>query len=378
MANTRIGLLAATEKCKEAASVADVIGGAEGAHRRARTDNLLSNWLSSLGNTTAAARAACSSLRAARAAGSRTLLIESLFTCGTVANQAPDEMVEAERESREQENLGGSPSYGGLDLSQEGWVSLPTNPAALSRLSLAYEEAAVATCDAALAALIAAGGRDSPAADDQRRDPSLVLEAQVRGGLGLSLHDLGERQRGMELLRQAVALLRLAVRKTAFGFDLRGAKPGLASFLCELGVRRNAGSDGTAEAESCLCEALALCEDGDRVALKQRVLSHLANMSGRPDLPVRPAEAVVLRSRLNALYAQTGRSTDTSCTICLEPLQMPGGDAENGAADDSGRDADGYINSAVRVLECGHQFHRGCLSTWWRTRSESRCPLCKM
>jgi len=115
-----------------------------------------------------------------------------------VANQAPDEMVKAERESREQESLGGSPSYGGLDLSQEGWVSLPTTPAALSRLSLAYKEAAVAMCDAALAA---AGGRDSPTANDKRRVPSLVLEAQVCGHLGGSLYDLGERRRGVELLR---------------------------------------------------------------------------------------------------------------------------------------------------------------------------------
>jgi len=37
------------------------------------------------------------------------------------------------------------------------------------------------------------------------------------------------------------------------------------------------------------------------VALKQKVLRHLANMSGRPGQPVRPAEAAALRSRLNAL-----------------------------------------------------------------------------
>ena len=100
MANTRIGYLAAVENAKEAASVADLIGGAEGASRRTEADNLLSTCLLSLGNTAGAARAACSSLRAARAAGNRTLLIESLFTCSIVANKAPDEMVKAEREPR--------------------------------------------------------------------------------------------------------------------------------------------------------------------------------------------------------------------------------------------------------------------------------------
>ena len=368
-ANTRIGYLTAVEKVRESASVADLVGGAKGATCRAATDLLQSSCLLRLGNTAAAARAACSSLRAARSSGNRSSLISALSICSNVAMQAPDEMVKAERESREQERLGGSPSYGGLDLSQEGWVSLPTTPAALSRLGLAYNEAAVATCDAALTA---AGGGDSPAADDERRVPSLVLEAHIRGFLGTSLHDLDERQCGSELLWQAVALLRPGVRKAAPGFDLRGAKQGLVAFLYKLGSVWDAGSDGAAEAEACLREALALCEEIDLAGLKQNVLLTLCNMSGRPDLPVGPAEAAALRSRLNALYAQAGRSTDTSCTICLEPLEMPGGDAENGAADDSGRDADGYINSAVRVLGCGHQFHRGCLSTWWRTRSERR------
>jgi len=332
MSNTRIGYLAAVETAKEAASVADLIGGAEGAYRRTGADQLLANSLLSLGNTAAAARAACSSLRAARAAGNMTLLVTTLCSCGNVANQAPDEMANAERESRKQERLGGSPLYGGLDLSQEGWVSLPTTPAALSRLGLAYYEAAVANCDAALTA---AGGRDSPAADDQRHVPSLSLEAQVRGCLGVSLHDLGERQRGVELLRQAVALLWPVVHKAAPGFLI--VKQSLASVLCNLAVMRNAGSDGMAEAEACLREALALLEDTDNVLLKQRVLRDLATMYGRPDQPVRSAEAAALRSRLNALYAQAGRSHDASCTICLETLEQSDGGAEKDVADDGGR-----------------------------------------
>jgi len=381
MKSTRVGYLAAVEKAKEAAAVADLIGGAQGADRRSQADLLRYNSLLRLGNLAAAARAACSSLRAARESGSMTAVVTSLTMCGNVAREAPAEMALAEKESREQERLSGSRSYGGPDLSQEGRVSLPTNPAALSRLSLAYNEAAVAACDSALAA---AGGRDSPAADDERQVPSLGKEAQLRSGLGLSLHDLGERKRGLKLIRQALALLRRTVQKAAPGSATLIAEQGLAALLCNLGGvlithgvedSGNApGSDGLAEAEACLRKALALCEDTDNVMLKQTVLRHLANMSGRPDQPVGPAEAAALRSRLNALYAQTGRNHDTSCTICLETLEQPDGGPGQDAAD---RVADGYTNSAVFVMKCGHQFHRGCLSTWWRTQSEINCPLCK-
>jgi len=111
--------------------------------------------------------------------------------------------------------------------------------------------------------------------------------------------------------------------------------------------------------------------------MKQNVLRHLANRSGRPDQPVGPAEAAALRSRLNALYAQAGRSHDTSCTICLETLEQSDGGAEKNVADDDDRGPGGHTNSAVFVLECGHQFHRGCLSSWWRTAASAVCPLCK-
>ena len=85
-------------------------------------------------------------------------------------------MLKAERESREQESLSGAPSLGGL--SQEGYIRLPTNEVDLSRLGLAYMEAAVATCEAAVAAV---GGHDSPAgaAADYRRVPRLSVEVRL-------------------------------------------------------------------------------------------------------------------------------------------------------------------------------------------------------
>ena len=131
MTNTRIGLLAAVEKDGEAATVADLIGGVEGALGRVRTRTNLSptNWMTHLGDMAAAALAAVFSLRAARASGNRTMLVSGLTSCGEMARFAPGEMAGAERASREQERIGGSPvSYGGLDLSHEGRISLPTTP----------------------------------------------------------------------------------------------------------------------------------------------------------------------------------------------------------------------------------------------------------
>jgi len=275
--NTRIGCLAAAEKFREAAMVADLIGGAQGAFRRASVGQSLSACLGRLGDTAAAASAACTAVRAGRASGNRTALVSTLCSCGDVARYAPDDMASAERESREQERRSGSPSYGGLDLSQEGRISLPTTPAAVSRLSLAYNEAAVDISDAALAA---AGGRDSRAATDYRRVPLLRVEARARSGLGDCLHDVGEEpQRSSELLRQAVALLRQAVRTAAPGDEILNTQGMLADHLSHLGiVLCDRSPEGVAEAEACLREALALAMGFGDVFLRAKTLKYLINL----------------------------------------------------------------------------------------------------
>jgi len=371
MTNTRVGLLAAAEKSKEAGSVADLMGGTEGALRRAGGDMSLTNCLHRLADMAAAARAAVSALRAARASGNRTLLVKVLTVCGGIARQSPEEMAQAEKESREQERLSGSPSYGRLDLSQEGRISLPTTPSALSRMGVAYNEVAVAICDTALAA---AGGRGSLAADDAWRVPSVHVEAEARGSLAVCLTEPGECHRRLRVIRQAVALLRRKMRTAATDFDVLATKLMLASTLCNLGNMLNCGmenalasDDETAEAEACLREALELCEESTAVYLKQAVLENLVNAAF-----VGPADAEAFRSRLNTLYAEAGRSPDTNCTICLEPLGQSGGSAR--------RDADGdrrCAGSRVLVLKCGHQLHRGCVTTWWDAQSGRVCPLCK-
>jgi len=377
--NSRIGLLATVEKLREAASVADEVGGARGAALRAEADQHLASMLVRLGDLPAAAQLVCSALQAARSTGCRTQLVSVLIRCGTVARDAPNEMVSAEIESRKHDKLG-SERLGGFDLSQEGRISLPTNPAALSRLSLAYNEAAVATCDRALANV---GGRGSPAAANEHCVPLLGAEARARGSLGLCLFKLGDdRQRSLDILRQAVALTREVLRTAPSSAQAGEAQRTLAGELCNLGSCLNgpgmAGCDSL-EAETCLREALQLVEATNDVDLKQTVLRNMVNMSGRLAQPVEPAELEALRARMNQLYAGTGRSTETTCTICLEPLQQTGDGAGKGAEQSGGGGAS--RDAFLSVLRCGHQFHWGCLSSWARMQSnpnaEVACPVCK-
>jgi len=375
MSNMRIDYLAAADKFKEAASVADLIGGTMGALRRSNAHQLLSSCMFRLGNNAAAARAACSCLQAARVSGCRTILVAALSVCGDAASKAPSEMVNAERARREQERLsGGSPWHGGLDLTQEGRVSLPTTPAALSRLALAYNEAAVAICDAALAA----GSRGGPTDNDDWRIPLLSVEAQARGSLGVTLYDLCEDQRSLKLLRQAVALRRQAVRTAAPGNATVLAQRILANELCMLGgIGCHLGSE-TAKAEACLREALALGKGSSDVRMTVRILRHLINLCGEAHAVVGPIEAEAFRSRLNQLLVQMGRSVETSCSICLEPLAPPAGDAAEDTAGGGGSGgAGGPEDSCVRLLQCDHQFHYGCIMPWRRTTLSLACPPCK-
>jgi len=375
LADTRIGLLSAAERYREAAAVADLIPGANGSCARANAERCISYCLFRSGNMAAAARATCSSLRTARTSGNRTLLVSALSMCGQVARDAPGEMAAAERESREQERLSGPlPSYGGFELLQEGRISLPATPAALSRLSLAYNEAAVAICDASIAA---AGGRGSPAA---AFSPMLQVETQARGCLGTCLHIMGEEtQRSLELTRQAVALLRQAVRTAAPGHQTVNAQRVLVDELSSLGgILKARGSEGVAEAEAYLREALAICDNVGVVQLTVNTLRYLINLCGETHASVGPAEAKSLCSRLNQLLVQMGREPETSCSICLEPLAPPAdGAAEDATSGGGSGGAGGPADSCVRVLNCNHQFHDGCLLTWLRTTSSRACPLCK-
>ena len=121
-------------------------------------------------------------------------------------------------------------------------------------------EVGVALCDSAF---VAAGGRSSPAADDERRVPAASVEAEARGFLGDYLKDLDEQpERCVALLRQAVALWRQIVRKDHGEFLASvplDSELALASQLANLAgilLRARPGGAGTAEAEALLREAL--------------------------------------------------------------------------------------------------------------------------
>jgi len=78
LANTRIGYLGAVQKFAEAAAVADLMGGADGAGMRSDAYYARSSCFAHLGNHSASAHAAASMLRAARESGSRTALVGAL------------------------------------------------------------------------------------------------------------------------------------------------------------------------------------------------------------------------------------------------------------------------------------------------------------
>ena len=432
--NTRVGYRLATDKYKEAASVSDVLGGADGAGLKSHAEQLRSGCLVCLEEMADAAQSACASLRAARASECRTILVKALtggdqsmtlllhvnthpfvtqtppptlscqLTCGAVARDAPTEMLKAEIESRKQKS---APSYhGGLDLSHERWISLPASSAP-ARLDFAYYATAIAICDSARAA----GGGRGTTADDVSTIPSLGMEAAARCGLGVCLHELGEQgPRCLELMRQAVALGRQEVRDVREAAQHPGEQQhALAGTMSNLGgMLYYHGHDGRLEAEAILREALHLSEQTEDNSLKQNVLKDLANLASHPDnKSVDLAEAASLRSRMNQLQVQAGREPDTTCSIwyalppacsvrsvhacihsprctrvlpacpSLELLEQPAGGAEWGDVGCTRGDAGSSVR--VLVLGCGHQFHSGCIATWWETESHQTlaCPLCK-
>ena len=102
----------------------------------------------------------------------------------------------------------------------------------------------------------------------------MQLEAEARGNLASSLHLLCEDpQRALELRRDAVRLLRKAVRAT-YGFDKMQAKLLLAMILCNLGdVLKSPDADGgMAEAKACFRQALVIAEASNHAQLLQDVL----------------------------------------------------------------------------------------------------------
>jgi len=202
------------------------------------------------------------------------------------------------------------------------------------------------------------------------------VEAQALSSVATALHVMGEqRQRSLDLYRQAVALWHQILRTAAPGPNTRDTQGVLADQLSTFGaVLTSHGPEGMAEAEACLREALALSDSLSDLWLAQKILSYLINLCGEAGTSVRPAEAEAFRSQLNQCLVQMGRSPETSCSICLESLSPPAGGA---AEDAAGSGGSGPSDSCVRALACDHQFHHGCLTSWGRKTASRACPLCK-
>jgi hypothetical protein len=179
-----------------------------------------------------------------------------------------------------------------------------------------------------------------------------------------------DQPRNMELTRQLVALSRQAVQTAAHN-EVHIAQRTLADQLSDLGCALMIREDGVDEAEACLCESLALCEGLGDVLLTTttlRLLVNLGGLCGNTDATVAEArydKAEAFRSRLNRLLAQTGRSIETDCSICLESLTQDAWAASGGSG------------GGVLVLSCNHQFHAGCVLAWQKTTPSCPCPICK-
>lgn len=63
---------------------------------------------------------------------------------------------------------------------------------------------------------------------------------------------------------------------------------------------------------------------------------------------------------------------DGDCAICLEELNPPNPEEGEGEGEDEKKD--------VLTLKCGHRFHQGCISTWFKSHygRHKLCPLCRV
>jgi hypothetical protein len=371
--DSRSSYLASADKFRQAAAVTPAIRGSYGAGLRSAAERVQAHSMVRAGDTAGAARVACASVASARAGANRTLLVEALISCAIVARSSSDDMVRAEEEMArcEQARVPADgpaldthppPARPPLDLSSEGRVRMPTTGLERALLGLAYSQAAVDICDAAIAAAAAPGG---PPVNDSHV-PSLDAQASARSNLARCLVESGiDPARGVALLREAAALRRrlLAERPDASHARrvLAIALSNLGAALAQVGLETERG-----EADACMREALQLGDSTHDVGVQKGVLTNLINRSGeRPE----GADGETLRSRLNQIYLKAGRDPDTHCAVCLELLQ-PTIDAAGASAP-----ADRLADARVMVLGCGHQFHQFCIQKW-RERSHE-CPVCK-
>lgn len=70
---------------------------------------------------------------------------------------------------------------------------------------------------------------------------------------------------------------------------------------------------------------------------------------------------------------------ETDCPICLESLHTPKEDSVSTASSTKVCDCPSEEQEGTKRLECGHSFHKTCISSWFDTNEEEQtCPVCRL
>jgi hypothetical protein len=329
-------------------------------------------WLR-CGDVPAALRAARLASTCAEASGDVAQCVEAKIALGTAFMKLPDE-TESHRDTN----------------------GLATEPVAEA---IAIFREAVALCEREWAASAAGTPpvafapmpgppMETPAGRlrdrDRDRDRRLqAAEASARSNLARALHG-SDPARALVELERAVALRRRVLADAGAeanteADDVPEKRRQLASTLCNYAAILSA-ADQLGAARSAFEEALPHARSGGDPGLERVILTNLVSMAssdgapvlgpasrGKPpaadarspaDAPLPPPaptyQSAAYLERLREVIESTGRSADTICCCCLEPLDDP---------------------QTVVALGCSHLLHRQCAIEW--SQRSAVCPQCK-
>ena len=320
-------------------------------------------WLR-YGDVPAALRAARLASTCAEASGDVAQCVEAKIVLGTAFRKLPDD-AESHRDVN----------------------GLATEPVAEA---IAICREAVALCEREWATSSAGTPLAAPAPTCTPGPPSetpagrlRAAEASARSNLARALHG-SDPARALVELERAVALRRRVLADSGAEADTEAdavpeKRRQLASTLCNYAAVLSA-ADQLGAARSAFEEALPHARSGGDPGVERAILSNLVSMAssdgapvlgpasgGKPpaadarspaDAPLPPPaptyQSAAHLERLREVIESTGRSADTICCCCLEPLDDP---------------------QTVVALGCSHLLHRQCAIEW--SQRSAVCPQCK-
>lgn len=95
--------------------------------------------------------------------------------------------------------------------------------------------------------------------------------------------------------------------------------------------------------------------------------------------------STVISGDAKEYFAETASVWERECAICLstlyapsppEPVKVAGGSAPAKAPSVSGLSLKEENEEILRLNVCGHEYHHGCLLSWFMVRKYS-CPICR-